>query len=147
MRSRCASRWLLASFLLLGIVVAPLAAQVTTSPREDLRRQAVAAEQRRDWNAAASFYESMLRKDRTSSEVRTAYVRALRHLHLSRRHSDPSFAAVVQQMAPSQALDVYQQVLRIIPSVYVDQLRATFAARVGLDQHPLRSSGCQPLIP
>lgn len=128
MRSRRANHWSGLSVILVGIFVAPVTAE--NAPTLDSRRQALATEQLR--------CETLLRQDRTNAAARAAYVRVLRQQHLARRHGDPSYAAVVQQMAPSQALDVYQQVLRIVPSVYVDQVRASVT--------DLFASGVQELL-
>jgi carboxyl-terminal processing protease len=122
LRPRRLNRCLLSVFLI-GVVVSPLSAQITLTTRDKERHDAFLAEQRQDWFAAAASYENLLRKNRDDVELRAAFVRSLRHLHLARRHRDPSYETVVQQMSPSQALDIYQKVLLLVPSVYIDQVR------------------------
>lgn len=122
-------RWMLTLALLLGGTTLPSQAQtqeLTRSPTPNNPRQLAAfAEQRRDWSQATALYESLLRKDRDNVELRAALLRCLRRGHIARRHRDPSYEGAINQLAPSQALDIYQQVLLIIPSVYVDQYRTS----------------------
>jgi len=101
-------------------------------------RLAQSSELRADWQQATNQYEALLRKDRLNPELRAGYLRSLRHLQLTRRHRDPAYEAILQQLPPSQALDVYHQVLLIVPVAYVDPYRAGLA--------DLFSNGVQELL-
>jgi carboxyl-terminal processing protease len=82
--------------------------------------KAVASEKRHDWLDACRCYDKSLRKDRNQPEVRDAYQRCLRRLYLVRRCQDRVYKEAVAKLTPSEALEVYDQVLVIVGSAYVD---------------------------
>ncbi len=91
---------------------------------EDLRRQAQVCEKRGDWLEACRWHEEIIRRDRTQGEYREAYHRCLRQLHLVRRHRDAAYRQALLRLTPSQALDLYEQILSRLMSSYVDRSRA-----------------------
>jgi carboxyl-terminal processing protease len=97
-------------------------------PPDDLRRQAQACERRGDWLEACRCYDEIFRKDRTQTEARDAYRRCLRHYYLVRRHQDDTYRRLLHQLTPSQALDVYEQVLATVAAAYVDRPRVHLTA-------------------
>jgi carboxyl-terminal processing protease len=103
---------------------------------DDLRGRAQLCEQRGDWLEACRCYDELLRKDRSKGEVRDAYQRCLRQLHLQRRHRDPVYREALTRLLPSQALDLYDQVLKIVSAAYVDRDRAdlTLLFRQGIQE-------------
>ena len=82
--------------------------------------KAVASEKRHDWLDACRCYDKSLRKDRNQPGVRDAYQRCLRRLYLVRRCQDRVYKEAVAKLTPSEALEVYDQVLVIVGSAYVD---------------------------
>ncbi len=94
---------------------------------EDVHRQAREAEQRGDWLKACWRYDEILRRDRKNTEVREAYHRCLRRLQIATRHNDRGYHDVLASLAPSQALDVYEQVLKVVRPAYVNRDKADFA--------------------
>jgi carboxyl-terminal processing protease len=105
--------------------------------QNDFRQLALAAEARGDWRIACGCYEEILKQNR-ASDLREAYQRCLRRLHLARRHHDQVYQDVVSQLTTSQALDVYEDVLNLVSRAYIDRSRATVGRLV--------QSGIQELI-
>ena len=95
-----------------------------TARADDFKDKAQAAEKRHDWLEACRWYDKELRKDRNQPEVRDAYQRCLRRLYLVRRCQDHVYREAVAHLTPSQALDVYDQVLAAVGSAYVEPSRA-----------------------
>ncbi len=91
---------------------------------DDFKDKAQAAEKRHDWLEACRWYDKELRKDRNQPEVRDAYQRCLRRLYLVRRCQDHVYREAVAHLTPSQALNVYDQVLAAVGSAYVEPSRA-----------------------
>ncbi len=100
---------------------APATGTAGGSRLDDLRRQAQNAEQSSDWLGACRCYDEILRKDRGQAEARVGYQRCLRRFHLVSRHRDTSYRQVLTRLTPSQALDVYEQVLSTVAAAYVDR--------------------------
>ena len=130
--------WICSALLVaLTWFVPPLAAQVpdtnggTAVPPiekiEDIRRQAREAEQRGDWLKACWRYDEILRRDRTNKEAREAYHRCLRRHQITVRHNDRGYRDALGSLAPSQALDVYEQVLSVVRPAYVDRRKSDLA--------------------
>ena len=94
-----------------------------TARADDFKDKALAAEKRHDWLEACRWYDKGLRKDRNQPEVRDAYQRCLRRLYLVRRCQDRVYREAVAKLTPAQALDVYEQVLGVVGSAYVDPSR------------------------
>ncbi len=91
---------------------------------EELRSQAREAEQRGDWLRACWRYDELLRQDRTNTAMREAYHRCLRRLQISTRHNDRGYHEALASLVPSQALDVYVQVLEAVRPAYVDRRKS-----------------------
>jgi carboxyl-terminal processing protease len=91
---------------------------------EDLRRQAREAEQRGEWLKACWRYDDILRRDRNNAEVREAYHRCLRRHQITVRHNDAGYVDALTNLTPSQALDVYEQVLNVLRPGFVDRRKS-----------------------
>jgi carboxyl-terminal processing protease len=91
---------------------------------DNLRQSALACERRGEWLEACRSYDEILRQDRDQAEVRKAYQRCLRRHQIVRRHRDNTYRQVLTRLSPSQALDVYEQVLAILAAAYVDRNKA-----------------------
>ena len=87
---------------------------------DEFTDKAVVSEKHHDWLDACRCYDRSLRKDRNQPEVRVAYQRCLRRLYLVRRCQDRVYKEAVAKLTPSEALEVYDQVLVIVGSTYVD---------------------------
>ena len=83
----------------------------------------MAAEKRHDWLEACRWYDKELRKDRNQPDVRDAYQRCLRRLYLVRRCEDHVYREAVARLAPTGALNVYDQVLTVVSAAYVESSR------------------------
>jgi hypothetical protein len=114
---------LLTLLLPAAFLLAPSSARSQTPALDDLRARAQEAEKRGDWAEACNRYDELLRRDRTQADARDGYQRCLRRYHLARRHHDPDYRAAVAALRPAEALDVYEQVLTVVPAVYVDSRR------------------------
>lgn len=123
---RRASCWLL---LLAGLSFFPnaLPAAGTFRTIEPLVLQAQDFEKDGKWVEACRCYDELLRKDRDQLEYRAGYQRCLRRFHLARRHRDPAFAKALAKLTPTQALDVYEQVLTAVSNAYADRPKAELA--------------------
>jgi carboxyl-terminal processing protease len=86
----------------------------------DFKGKALAAEKRHDWLDACRWYDKALRKDRGQPDLREAYRRSLRRLYLVRRSQDRIYHEAAAKLNPTDALDVYEKVLDVIGSAYVD---------------------------
>jgi carboxyl-terminal processing protease len=93
---------------------------------EDIRRQAREAEKRGDWLKACWRYDEILRRDRTNVEAREAYHRCLRHHQITTRHNDRGYRDLLAGLVPSQALDVYEQVLHALRPRFVERDKADY---------------------
>ena len=87
---------------------------------KDFKDKALACEKAHDWLGACRWYEKLPRKDRNQADVRDACQRCLRRYYGVRRSQDPVFKDAAAKLTPSQALDVYDQVLVALGSAYVD---------------------------
>jgi carboxyl-terminal processing protease len=95
---------------------------------DSLRRNALTCESRGDWAEACRWYDEILRRDRDQPAVRKAYQRCLRRYQLVRRHRDDSYRQLLTRLTPTQALDVYEQVLATVAAAYVDRGKAQFSS-------------------
>ena len=106
--------------LLLGTVCLTGDFPVGAVHADEFIDKAIASEKRHDWLDACRCYDKSLRKDRNQPEVRDAYQRCLRRLYLVRRCQDRVYKEAVAKLTPSESLEVYDQVLVIVASAYVD---------------------------
>src|SRR6202023_3351365 len=77
-----------------------------------------------DCREASRCSDNALRKDRPETEPRPSYQRCLRRLYLVRRCQDRVYRDAVAKLTPSQALEVYDQVLGVVGTAYVDPSKA-----------------------
>ena len=91
---------------------------------EELRRQAREAERRGDWLKACWRYDDLLRIDRTNAKARAGSHRCQRRFQIAARHGDRGYRDALVSLEPSQALDVYEQVLKVVGPVYVDRRKS-----------------------
>lgn len=113
---------------LLVLLILPLLASAESNRLEELKKLALACEQRGDWLEACRFYDEALRRDRGRIEFRDGYQRCLRQFHLQRRHRDAGYRDIVNRLSPNQALDIYEEVLLLLSSVYVDRNKSDLNA-------------------
>jgi hypothetical protein len=110
----------LPTILLFGAACLTGAIPVGSVHADEFIDKAIASEKRHDWLDACRCYDKSLRKDRNQPEVRDGYQRCLRRLYLVRRCQDRVYKEAVAKLTPSEALEVYDQVLEIVASAYVD---------------------------
>jgi carboxyl-terminal processing protease len=115
-------RRLLLMLALLGALYLP-ASLFADTVSDDCRKLAAAAENKQDWIEACRLYDKALRADRNQPDLREAYQRALRRAHLVQRHSDPVYRQAVAKLSPSEALEVYDQVLLAVCTSYFDRTK------------------------
>jgi carboxyl-terminal processing protease len=99
---------------------APLSARAVPETVADLRKLAQDYEKRGEWLEACWWYDELVRRER-STEARDSYKRCLRRLHLATRHRDRNYREALAKLTPSQALDVYVQVLSVVQPRFVDR--------------------------
>jgi carboxyl-terminal processing protease len=112
--------WRLAIIVVLGAAYLTGVLPVRFAHADEFTGKALASEKRHDWLEACRCYDKSLRKDRNQPEVRDAYQRCLRRLYLVRRCQDRVYKEAVAKLTPSEALEVYDQVLVIVGAAYVD---------------------------
>jgi carboxyl-terminal processing protease len=112
--------WRLAIIVVLGAACLTGVLPVRFAQADEFTDKALASEKRHDWLDACRCYDKSLRKDRNQPEVRDAYQRCLRRLYLVRRCQDRVYKEAVAKLTPSEALEVYDQVLVIVGAAYVD---------------------------
>ncbi len=108
--------------LLLGLaLLASPSAPAAPVQANKWRQKAQEFEKRGAWLEACRWYDEALRRDRSHAATREAYQRCLRRLHLVMRHRDASYRNALNRLQPLQALDVYEEVLRIVSSASVER--------------------------
>jgi carboxyl-terminal processing protease len=112
--------WRLPTLVLLGAACLPGVLPVPSLRADEFIDKALVSEKRHDWLEACRCYDKSLRKDRNQQEVRDAYQRCLRRLYLVRRCQDRVYKEAVARLTPSEALEVYDQVLVVVGAAYVD---------------------------
>ncbi len=95
---------------------------------DELRRQAQECEKSGDWLGACRLYDEMIRKDRGNVEARESYHRCYRQYQITRRHSDHVYRDALARLKPTEALDVYEAVLKKIAETYVDPSKTEVTA-------------------
>jgi carboxyl-terminal processing protease len=91
------------------------------TPADRLRSEAEGHERAGQWERAADSWARLLQLDRTQAAPRDRLIQSLRHVHLARRHRDPSFRYAVAGLTPERALDVYEEVVFRLHKHYVDR--------------------------
>ncbi|HBI41797.1 MAG TPA: hypothetical protein DDY78_02945 [Planctomycetales bacterium] len=112
--------WRLLTLLSIGAACLTGVLPIPSLHADELINKALVSEKRRDWLEACRFYDKSLRKDRNQQEVRDAYQRCLRRLYLVRRCQDRVYKEALARLTPSEALEVYDQVLVVVGAAYVD---------------------------
>ena len=79
-------------------------------------------ESERRWHEAIQFYEKAIRRDGNTSEVATRLQTARVHFDVVRRYSDRSFIDTVKVSTPTQALDVYGEVIAKLEAYFVETI-------------------------
>ncbi len=105
---------------------------------DDLRRQAQDCEKSGDWLGACRLYDEMIHKDRGNVEARESYHRCYRQYQIVRRHSDHVYREALARLKPTDALDVYEAVLKKIAETYVDPTKTGLPALFGHGVQELR---------
>jgi carboxyl-terminal processing protease len=98
----------------------PLLAQ----ERGEWLERAREAEKQGEWLEALRGYDEILRRDRLDREAHRGYRRCLRRFQMVRRHVDPTYRRAARRLTPTQALDVYEQILQVVSASYVDSGKA-----------------------
>ena len=70
----------------------------------------------------------MIRKERGNVEAREAYHRCYRQYQIVHRHSDHVYHEALTHLKPTEALDVYEAVLKKIAETYVDPSKTEVSA-------------------
>jgi carboxyl-terminal processing protease len=107
----------------LTLLVLGLPASADSVKPDDWRARGARLEEKSAWAEACRCYEDILRKERGNPIAREGYRRSLRRLHLSTRHADASYRRSIERLAPSQSLEIYEQVLSILRRAYPDRAR------------------------
>jgi carboxyl-terminal processing protease len=116
--------------LLLGACLVCGRAVAGAAEDEPLVKKAAEQENRGQFRNALPIREFLHRKYPNSNECKEDYQRCLRHVLQERRHRERAFKdAIVGLKKPGQVLDVYEKVLQILQSHYVE-LDRTEAARL-----------------
>lgn len=107
-----------------NVVIPPSALETNVSVAAEVQEvlaRGQVLESERKWGEAMGMYEDALRQHPELAALQERISLARMHLDLSRRYSDGSFVASVNQMSERQALDVYAEVLQKIDTNYVQQ--------------------------
>ena len=115
-------RWIRAVALVL-LLLLPAYLRAESSP-DELRRQGQTSEQRGEWIEACRAYDEAYRRDHTCTDCKEGYQRCLRQFHLQRRQRDPGYREILAKLTASQALDIYEEVLKLVSVAYVDRDKA-----------------------
>jgi carboxyl-terminal processing protease len=126
--------------VLAGVSATPAARSTQERPKaaKELLEKARVAARSGAWLEACRCYDELLRKERNNHSVRKAYRRCLRRLHLQLRHTDPAYRSAVGKINYEQALNIYQEVLRIVAEAYVDRSKTNLTALFGHGVRELR---------
>lgn len=88
-----------------------------------LHDRAKALEKLGRWYEACALYDRILIKDRNQSEVREAFRRCLRQFRQERRLKNGVLQQQMYELSPVEALQLYEEVLSIITTAYVDRTK------------------------
>lgn len=143
-------RGTLGSGTLLGLALLFWVAPATRGnpvPPDTWWHKARKAEERGQWGEACRCYDELIRKNRLDDKAREGYARCLRRQQLAARHADATYRQALGKLTPSQALDVYEQVLHILTLAHPDRARTSLPllfkqgvdeARLALDDPAFR---------
>ncbi len=103
---------------------------------EKQRHKAIQFEKRGAWLEACRCWEELVRRDRQDPLAREGLHRCQRRLQLWLRHTDTIYHEKLKHLSPSQALDVYEQILTILHVAHPDRDRTHYTPlfRQGLEE-------------
>ena len=101
-----------------------------------LRIEAEAAEKAAKWDLALELYLRAYVAGRPTADLRERIRVCLRNVNQIRRHRDPAFQQFVLSLSPSDALNLYAEVVGKLKDLHLDRDRATPARlfALGLDE-------------
>jgi len=111
--------------MVLCSVVAPAGAQVRLAaeslpkPLTEILSVGQQLESQQRWGEALTHYEEALREHPGQPLLKTRYDLAKVHFDLTRRYADDSFRQALRTVAPSDALEIYAEILLKINAHYV----------------------------
>jgi len=79
-------------------------------------------ESERRWHEAVQFYEKAMRREAGNAQIAERLQTARVHFDVVRRYSDRSFIDTVKRSTPSDALDVYGEVISKLESYFVESI-------------------------
>ncbi len=113
--------------LLLGVLTfAPQLGRAAPLPPDPTREDALELERSGQWERACEVYVRLLAEDRQQPELRERLRLCVRHLHQVRRHRDPVYRGRVKDLAVTQALTAYVEVLDKLHTQYADRDKVPF---------------------
>lgn len=132
--------------IVLGLFILPASLSAQTIGLADLHKQAKELENGRHWLEACQVYDEILHRDRTRDDIHEAYQRCLRRYHIVHRHRDKVYRQALTRVTPTQALEMYEQVLDTVARAYVDRQKTGPAAlfRQGIEE--LRLALAEPVF-
>src|SRR6185437_13013605 len=140
------SIWTNTMLIVLGLFILPASLSAQTIGLADLHKQAKELENGRHWLEACQVYDEILHRDRTRDDIHEAYQRCLRRYHIVHRHRDKVYRQALTRVTPTQALEMYEQVLDTVARAYVDRQKTGPAAlfRQGIEE--LRLALAEPVF-
>ncbi|MCO8123021.1 S41 family peptidase [Stieleria sp. TO1_6] len=103
-------------------VDASTAIQMQASPMALAISQGETLEENRKWSEAIRHYEKATREFPGSRQLYQRLVISRLHYDVNRRYSDKSFVASAHDLDPTQALDLYAEILSNLETHYVDSV-------------------------
>jgi carboxyl-terminal processing protease len=132
---------------LLAFLLFAAATNAAPAPQDGLRGEALKHESEGKWLLACRDYDELIRRDRGDVEAREGYHRCFRQYQIFRRHSDQTYRDTLKALKLSDALDIYESVLKTISETYFDTAKTdlnlllkhgTQEMRYALDQSVFR---------
>lgn len=131
-----------------GLFAPSASVSAQTLDSDDLVQQAAQHEKHHDWLEACRLYHEALHRDRhrDDASLRRAYRRCLRRYHIVHRHQDKLYRLALENLTPSQALDMYVHVLEMLARVYTDRHKSSPAALFAQGLRELRLAFEEPVF-
>lgn len=121
MRKRLGAGRRLFSILLIGGWLVLLPSQNSLQALDTQHKKARELEKAERWYEACVLYDQILQQDRDQPRLREAFHRCLRRYRQIQRHEDDLLQEKADDLAPSEALAIYDQVLGLIRDYYVEE--------------------------